>query len=189
MQLSISYANIQSQLHMHACAQPKSTSPLGRIVQGLSVLLPLRHVHTHHAAVISHQAVDLALDIRSLGPHGRTAGEPRHLVAQQADQHAGAVVVRVEVGVDFVRVRDGVNGGLDGPETGSSLSDMCGRAQAKGLTSLCWGYGQCLQTRLEFQYVTDRKETKPASRMVSRTAARRSDGCPKSHLPRCLATP
>lgn len=118
MQLSISNANIQSQLHMHACAQPKSTSLLGRIVQGLSVLLPLRHVHTHHAAIISHQAVDLALDIRSLGPHGRTAGEPRHLVAQQADQHAGAVVVRVEVGVDFVRVRDGVDGGLDGPETG-----------------------------------------------------------------------
>ena len=189
MQLSISNANIQSQLHMHACAQPNSTSLLGRIVQGLSVLLPLRHVHTHHAAIISHQAVDLTLDIRSLGPHGRTAGEPRHLVAQQAYQHAGAVVVRVEVGVDFVRVRYGVDGGLDGPETGSSLSDMSGRVQARGLTSLCWGYDQSLQTRLEFLCATDRKETKHASRTVSRIAARHSDGCLKSHLPRYLATP
>ena len=95
----------------HAAARSRS------IVERLDVVSPLLLVGALDAAVVGYQAVDLALDVGRLGPHGAAAGVHLDLVLQLVEQHAGAVVVRGQVLADLVRLVDRVDGFLDVPQT------------------------------------------------------------------------
>jgi hypothetical protein len=87
-----------------------------RIVQRLDIRAPLVRVGSQHAAIVRQQAVDLALDIRGLGPDAAGASILFHLVAELGEQEVRAVVVGVVCLVDFVGLVDGVYCFLDVPE-------------------------------------------------------------------------
>lgn len=65
------------------------------------------HVRAEQAAIVGQQAVDLALDVGRLGPHGAAAREPVDLVQQLGEQDVRAVVPDRDRGVDLVGLVDG----------------------------------------------------------------------------------
>lgn len=97
-----------------------------RVIHGLDVRPPLLLVRPQYPPVVRQQPVDLALDVRGLRVHAGAAAVPLDLADQLGEDLVGAVVVRLEVGVDLVRLRDLVDGLPDLPQV--RLGDVVAQA-------------------------------------------------------------
>lgn len=88
----------------------------GSAIEGFNIRLPLLHVHSCQATVISNETVDLALHIGRLGPDTSTACKPTNLILELGEEDVAAVVPCLDGDVDLVGLIDGVDGGLVIPE-------------------------------------------------------------------------
>lgn len=82
------------------------------------IRLPLRHIWAQDSAVVSHEAVDLTLDIGSLCPDAAAAGPDGDLVQKFPKQTMAAIVPGFERRIDLVCLVDCVDGSLHIPKTG-----------------------------------------------------------------------
>lgn len=107
-------------LAWYICVDQSSPSSCRRI-QALDVLLPLIHVWPEKTSVVRQQAVHFAFDIGRLRPDAAATSIFFHLIAELVEQETGPIVVRSEIGVDFICLVDGVDRFLDIPETDSRV--------------------------------------------------------------------
>lgn len=87
------------------------------IIKRLDVLFPLILIESLHLSVVSHQAIDLSLDIGRLSPDTSAARVSTDLILQLTQQSVAAIVPRLDRGVDFVGLVNGINSALNIPET------------------------------------------------------------------------
>lgn len=92
-----------------------------RRIQALDVLLPLARIWPEKTSVVRQQAIDFAFDIGRLSPDAAATSIFFHLVAELGEQETGPIVVRSEIGVDFICLVDGVDCFLDIPKTDSRV--------------------------------------------------------------------
>lgn len=105
---------VLSSLRRRLLATPRSSS----LIDAMNVRLPLLDIRSQDTTIVGQETVDLTLHVRGLRVHGAAAGEALGLLADVAHEDHGAVVVGLEVGVELVRLVDGVDGLLDVPEAG-----------------------------------------------------------------------
>lgn len=102
--------------------QLSAAALVGSDVEVPDLALPLGLVGTQQSAIIRQETVDFALGIGGLSPDTTAAGKHFNLLAQFLKEQAGAVVIGLEVKVDFVCLVDGVEGLLDLPEAAGFIS-------------------------------------------------------------------
>lgn len=147
------------------------------IVERLDVGSPLLRVEPLHAAIIGHEAVDLAFDIGRLRPDAAAAGEPTRLVLQFGEEDVAAVVPDLECVVDFVCLVDSVDGGLVVPQA-ASVSGYLRSQVPYGHTVQSRHCAQCRRTRPESRSGSGQTGWKRESKRGFRIAGWRSGGCP-----------
>lgn len=94
-----------------------TSSLLGRAVKRSDLPLPLGLVRSQNSAVIGQQTINLALCVCGLSPNSTTARKFLCLLSKFFKQQARAVIVSIEIEVDFVCLVDGIAGLLNVPET------------------------------------------------------------------------
>ena len=83
----------------------------------MNVLFPLILVEPLDLPVVSHQAIDLSLDVSRLRPDASAARVSTDLILQLTQQSVAAIVPSVNRGVDFVCFVNGINRALNIPKT------------------------------------------------------------------------
>ena len=153
------------------------------VLKTLNIRLPLRLVGPQDSPIVGQKPIDLSLDICCLRPHAGTACVQANLVAKLREQSVAAVVPRFGRHVDLVGLVDGVDGGLNVPETGK-IRGFCqpkgvliGRRRV-GLTGRLSYFDRCHRIHPGFQYGSARMGLIGWNRKEYRIGGWHSGDCP-----------